>query len=176
MEQTTKTTAINYGIYLGGIISLITIIVYGVDLDLFINPWLGIFLFILVIAFGARSAINSRKLLGGFISFKQTFSSYFITISVGTMISSIVGIAIFTYIDSEAAVYLNEQVLILTKETMERIGLPQEDVAAAIEEASKNDNFSLGAQIQAFVFRLVFYAVIGLIVGLIIKKTDSKDA
>ena len=53
MEQTTKTTAINYGIYLGGIISLITIIVYGVDLDLFINPWLGIVLFILVIAFGA---------------------------------------------------------------------------------------------------------------------------
>ena len=71
-------------------------------------------LFILVIAFGAISAINSRKLLGGFISFKQTFSSYFITISVGTMISSIVGIAIFTFIDSEAAVYLNEQVLILT--------------------------------------------------------------
>mgnify|MGYP000132274549 FL=1 len=176
MEQTTKTTAINYGIYLGGIISLITIIVYGVDLDLFINPWLGIVLFILVIAFGAISAINSRKLLGGFISFKQTFSSYFITISVGTMISSIVGIAIFTFIDSEAAVYLNEQVLILTKETMERIGLPQEDVAAAIEEASKNDNFSLGAQTQAFIFRLVFYAVTGLIVGLIVKKTESKDA
>jgi len=64
----------------------------------------------------------------------------------------------------------------LTKETIERIGLPQEAVTAAIEEASKNDNFSLGAQIQAFVFRLVFYAVIGLIVGLIIKKTDSKDA
>ena len=140
------------------------------------SPWLGIVLFIVVVAFGAISAIKSRKLLGGFISFKQAFSSYFITIAVGTLISSIVGIVIFNYIDPEAAIYLNEQVLILTKETMERIGLPQEAIIAAIEEASKKDNFSLGAQTQAFVFRLVFYAVIGLIVGLIIKKTDPKDA
>ena len=176
MEQTTKSSAINYGVYLGAILSLITITIYGIDIDLFTAPWLGVVLFILVVAFGAVSALNSRKLLGGFISFKQAFSSYFITIAVGTLMSSIVGVAIFTYIDPEAAIYLNEQVLILTKETMERIGLPQEAITAAIEEASKNDNFSLGAQTQAFVFRLVFYAVIGLIVGLIVKKTDSKDA
>jgi hypothetical protein len=176
MEQTTKSAAINYGVYLGAITSLITIIIYGVDIDLFTAPWLGIVLFIIVVAFGAVSALNSRKLLGGFISFKQAFSSYFITIAVGTLMSSIVGIVIFTYIDPEAAIYLNEQVLILTKETMERIGLPQEAIIAAIEEASKKDNFSLGSQTQAFVFRLVFYAVIGLIVGLIVKKTDSKDA
>ena len=176
MEQTTKSAAINYGVYLGAITSLITITIYGIDIDLFTAPWLGVVLFILVVAFGAVSALNSRKLLGGFISFKQAFSSYFITIAVGTLMSSIVGVAIFTYIDPEAAIYLNEQVLILTKETMERIGLPQEAIIAAIEEASKKDNFSLGAQTQAFVFRLVFYAVIGLIVGLIVKKTDSKDA
>tara|TARA_B110001469_G_C9418770_1_gene213721 strand:- start:5 stop:535 length:531 start_codon:yes stop_codon:yes gene_type:complete len=176
MEQTTKSAAINYGVYLGAITSLITIIIYGVDIDLFTAPWLGIVLFIIVVAFGAVSALNSRKLLGGFISFKQAFSSYFITIAVGTLMSSIVIIVIFTYIDPEAAIYLNEQVLIFTKETMERIGLPQEAIIAAIEEASEKDNFSLGAQTQAFVFRLVFYAVIGLIVGLIVKKTDSKDA
>ena len=176
MEQTTKSAAINYGVYLGAITSLITIIIYGVDIDLFTAPWLGIVLFIIVVAFGAVSALNSRKLLGGFISFKQAFSSYFITIAVGTLMSSIVLIVIFTYIDPEAAIYLNEQVLIFTKETMERIGLPQEAIIAAIEEASEKDNFSLGAQTQAFVFRLVFYAVIGLIVGLIVKKTDSKDA
>lgn len=176
MEQTIKSDTINYGLYLGAFTSLITVVVYGIDINLFTAPWLGIVLFIVVVAFGAISAIKSRKLLGGFISFKQAFSSYFITIAVGTLISSIVGIVIFTYIDPEAAIYLNEQVLILTKETMERIGLPQEAIIAAIEEASKKDNFSLGAQTQAFVFRLVFYAVIGLIVGLIIKKTDPKDA
>ena len=176
MEQTMKTAAINFGVYLGIITSVITITIYGVNLDLFINTWLGIILFFIVLAFGVLSSINSRNLSGGFISFKQAFTYYFITIAVGTLISSIVGIAIFTYIDPEAATYLNEQVLIMTKEIMERIGLNQEAVTAAIEEASKNDNFSLGAQTQAFIIRLVFYAVIGLIVGLIVKKTEAKDA
>ena len=176
MEQRLKSAAINYGVYLGVITSLITIVVYGINIDLFISAWLGLVLFIMVVAFGAVSAVKSRKILGGLISFKQSFTSYFITIAVGTLISSVIGVIIFTYIDPEAATYLNEQVLILTKETMERIGLPQEAIIAAIEEASEKDNFSLGAQTQAFVFRLVFYAVIGLIIGLIVKKTDSKDA
>ena len=132
MEQTTKSDTINYGLYLGAFTSLITVVVYGIDINLFTAPWLGIVLFIVVVAFGAISAIKSRKLLGGFISFKQAFSSYFITIAVGTLISSIVGIVIFNYIDPEAAIYLNEQVLILTKETMERIGLPQEAIIACL--------------------------------------------
>ena len=46
MEQTTKTAAINYGLYLGAITSVVTIIIYGIDLDLFINPWLGIIMFL----------------------------------------------------------------------------------------------------------------------------------
>ena len=90
----------------------------------------------------------------GFISFKQAFASYFITIAVGTLIATVVGIAIFTYIDPEAATYLNEQILILSKQTMERFGAPQEVIQAAIEEASTKNNFSLGMQAQAFVFRL----------------------
>ena len=59
---------------------------------------------------------------------------------------------------------------------MERFGMPQEAMQAALEEASKNDNFSLGMQGQAFIFKLAFYAVIGLIVALIVKKTDDKEA
>ena len=82
MEQRLKSAAINYGVYLGVITSLITIVVYGINIDLFISAWLGIVLFIMVVAFGAVSAVKSRKLLGGLISFKQSFTSYFITIAV----------------------------------------------------------------------------------------------
>jgi len=92
------------------------------------------------------------------------------------LIATVVGIAIFTYIDPEAATYLNEQILLVTKQTMERFGMPQEAMEAALEEAATKDNFSLGMQSQAFVFRLAFYAVVGLIVALIVKKTNNKEA
>ncbi len=176
MESTTKSSAINYGLYLGAILSIISVIIYAVNLDLFTEWWLGIILFVLVVVYGVVSALKSRKILDGLISFKQAFASYFITIAVGTLIATVIGIAIFTFIDPEAATYLNEQILILTKQTMERFGAPQEVIQAAIEEASTKNNFSLAMQSQAFIFRLAFYALIGLIVALIVKKSDTKDA
>ena len=176
MEPTPKSIAVNNGLYLGGILALISVLIYAVNLDLFTEWWLGIILFLVVVVYGVLTAIKSRTSLGGFISFKQAFTSYFITIAIGTLIATIVGIAIFTFIDPEAATYLNEQILLLTKQTMERFGMPQEAMQAALDEAAKKDNFSLGMQSQAFVFRLAFYAVIGLIVALIVKKTDNKEA
>ena len=176
MEPTPKSIAVNNGLYLGGILALISVLIYAVNLDLFTEWWLGIILFIVVVVYGVFSSIKSRTSLGGFISFKQAFTSYFITIAIGTLIATIVGIAIFTFIDPEAATYLNEQILLLTKQTMERFGMPQEAMQAALYEAAKKDNFSLGMQSQAFVFRLAFYAVIGLIVALIVKKTNNKEA
>ena len=176
MEPTPKSIAVNNGLYLGGILALISVLIYAVNLDLFTEWWLGIILFRVVVVYGVLTAIKSRTSLGGFISFKQAFTSYFITIAIGTLIATIVGIAIFTFIDPEAATYLNEQILLLTKQTMERFGMPQEAMQAALDEAAKKDNFSLGMQSQAFVFRLAFYAVIGLIVALIVKKTNNKEA
>ena len=176
MEPTTKSSAINNGLYLGAILSLVSVIIYAVNLDLFTEWWLGIILFIVVVVYGVISAVKSRTILNGFISFKQAFTSYFITTAIGTLIAAVVGIAIFTFIDPEAATYLNEQILIVTKQTMERFGMPQEAMQAALDEAAKKDNFSLGMQSQAFVFRLAFYAVVGLIVALIVKKTDNKEA
>ena len=176
MEPTTKSSAINNGLYLGAILSLVSVLVYAVNLDLFTEWWLGIILFIVVVVYGVISAVKSRTILNGFISFKQAFTSYFITTAIGTLIAAVVGIAIFTFIDPEAATYLNEQILIVTKQTMERFGMPQEAMQAALDEAAKKDNFSLGMQSQAFVFRLAFYAVVGLIVALIVKKTDNKEA
>ena len=130
MESTTKSSAINYGLYLGAILSIISVIIYAVNLDLFTEWWLGIILFVLVVVYGVVSALKSRKILDGLISFKQAFASYFITIAVGTLIATVIGIAIFTFIDPEAATYLNEQILILTKQTMERFGAPQEVIQA----------------------------------------------
>ncbi|MBT7850519.1 MAG: DUF4199 domain-containing protein [Flavobacteriaceae bacterium] len=176
MEPTTKSSVINNGLYLGGILSLITVLVYAVNLDLFTEWWLGILLFVLVFVYGIVSAVKSRTILGGFISFKQAFTSYFVTIAIGTLISTVLGIVIFTIIDPEAATYLNEQILVVTKQTMQRFGMPEEAMQAALEEASQKNNFSLGMQSQGFVFRLAFYAVIGLIVALIVKKTDNKEA
>ena len=56
METSTKSIAINFGLYLGGILSLLTVMAYAISLDLFTKWWFGIAMMILVIVLGVMSS------------------------------------------------------------------------------------------------------------------------
>ncbi|MFL0353617.1 DUF4199 domain-containing protein [Xanthomarina sp. GH4-25] len=174
MEKTLKSLSINNGLILGLILSVITVLMYAINLDLFTKWWVGIILFLLALGIGVYSAIKVKQQQQGFLSFKQAFSAYFITIAVGSFISTIIGIVIFTFVDPDAATYLNEQILIMTKEAMEGFGAPQETIQNALMEAEKKNNFALIEQLKAFVWRLLFYCIFGLIVALIVKKNNPE--
>ena len=176
MEPTNKSNSINLGLYLGATLAAIVVLIYAINLDLIVEWWLSVALLVVVIAFGTVAAKRAKNNNGGFISFKEAFVHYFITIALGTAISTVIGIVIFNVVDPEAATHLNEQILLKTKQMMEGFGMPQEAMATALDEASKKDNFSIGSQLQSYVFSLALYAVIGLIVALIVKKTDTSEA
>ena len=81
METSIKSSAINYGLYLGGFLATSTILAYAFYLDLFTKWWYGIGLMLIIIVLGVFSAIKSKSTLNGFISFKDAFASYFIPIA-----------------------------------------------------------------------------------------------
>ena len=176
MEQSNKSNSINLGLYLGATLAAIVVLIYTVNLDFMVEWWLSIALLIVVIAFGVVAVIQAKNNNSGFLSFKGAFVNYFLTIAVGTAISAVVGIVIFNVVDPEAATHLNEQILLKSKQMMEGFGMPQEAMATALDEASKKDNFSIGSQLQSYVFSLALYAIIGLIVALIVKKTNTSEA
>ena len=63
MEKTLKSTAMNYGIYLGITLVLVTVLAYAMDIELLTKWWLGIILFFVVLAFGIVSTIKAKELL-----------------------------------------------------------------------------------------------------------------
>lgn len=176
MEPTAKSNSINLGLYLGATLAAIIVIIYAINLDLMVTWWIGIGLLVLIVTFGIISAKKAKAISGGYISFKDAFVNYFITIAIGTGISSLLSIIIFNFVDPEAATYLNEQILMVSKQNMERFGAPQEIIEKAIEEASQKNNYSIGNQLQSYIFALALYSVIGLIVAAIIKKSDKGNA
>ena len=176
MEQNVKSQSINSGLYLGAILSILVVLVYAIKLDLFTEWWLGIITLLIVVVYSTMNALKVRKLLGGFINFKKAFGAYFITMAIGTFIVTVVSILIFSFIDPEAAQYLNEQILLLTKQTMERFGAPAEAIEKALENAADVDNFSVGMQTQSYFFRLALYTVFGLIIALVVKKSYTTEA
>ena len=176
METSTKSSAINYGLYLGGLMALTTILGYALYLDLLTKWWLGILLFIVIIVFGILSALKSKSIQNGVITFKEAFSSYFITVAIGIIISMVISILIFNFIDPDAAIALKEKTIDATIQMMRSFNAPEEAVAQTLEqmEAQKNQ-FSIAPQLQSNAIFLVIQAVIGLIVALIVKR-DPENA
>lgn len=176
METSTKSSAINYGLYLGVLMALTTILGYALYLDLLTKWWLGILLFIVIIVFGILSALKSKSIQNGVITFKEAFSSYFITVAIGIIISMVISILIFNFIDPEAAIALKEKTIDATIQMMRSFNAPEEAVAQTLEqmEAQKNQ-FSIAPQLQSNAIFLVIQAVIGLIVALIVKR-DPENA
>ncbi|UPS91485.1 MULTISPECIES: DUF4199 domain-containing protein [unclassified Bizionia] len=173
METSTKSIAINFGLYLGGILSLLTVMAYAISLDLFTKWWFGIAMMILVIVLGVMSSTKSRGALNGFISFKGAFTSFFITVLIGLVISTVVSYVIFNIVDPEASGILQEKILASQVEMMRGFGAPEESIAQIVEEMEKQeDMYSLGNILQALAFQLVGFSVVGLIVALVVKKED----
>lgn len=170
--QIIKKNATNMGLTLGITLALISTLAYALSLDLYTKWWFGILLFILTVTFGIISVSKSKGALNGFISFKEAFTSYFITILIGVLISTAVSIVIFVVVDPEAAVYLQEKIIEMSVGMMERFGVPESEIAKQVEELQKTNSYSLGKQIQGFFIGLVIYSVVGLLIALIFKRKN----
>ena len=172
MEKSIKSSAINYGLYLGIALSLITITIWFVNLNLMANIWLGIGILLAAIAFGVVSTAKSKSIMNGFLTFKEAFSSYFITIAVGVIISQVVSFILFNFIDPDAAKQIQQITIDSTVNMMEGFGAPAESIAEAVEKIENTDQFSIVSVLKSTAWSLVFQAVIGLIVAAIMKKSN----
>jgi hypothetical protein len=176
MEKSLRDSAVQYGLYLALILSSLTVIGYAVYLDLFTKWWFGISQLLLVIIFGIMSTIKARKMMQGFISFKNAFTAFFITVAIGIVIPALIGLVIFNFVDTEAAAILQEKIINSQLGMMENFGTPQEAIDQAITEIENTNQFAIGNLLQSLAFQFIFYAVIGLIVALVMKKSDPDAA
>jgi hypothetical protein len=172
-EVNLKKSAINYGLILGGILAGSTALMYAINIELLANWWLSFLFFFVTIAVGIVSVAKSKSLLKGYISFKQGFTSYFITIAIGLIIGVALNIIIFNIIDPEGGDFLKTQALETTEAFLKRIGTPKEAIEEAMKKAREEDSFGVLKQLQAYAFQLAFYSIFGLLVSLIMKRKES---
>lgn len=119
---------------------------------------------------------SAKKVIVGFMSFKEAFTAYFITIVVGTLISTIVGIILFNFVDPETAEFINEQMVQMQSEMMASFGAPQEQIDKVVAELEKENQFAITSYLKSYFTQLAIYAVIGLIIALIFREKDPQAA
>ncbi|PHS08385.1 MAG: DUF4199 domain-containing protein [Kordia sp.] len=170
-----KSNAINYGLYLGGALSVYTILCYGINIELIVNFWIALLVIpIVVVSVGIISTAKSKSINQGFLSYRQAFSSYFITIAVALIIHTLINIIIFNYIDPDASIRIKEIIIDKTISFMEKFNTPAEAMSEAIEKINNQDTFSFAAQLRALAQSLATFSIIGLLVAALMKKNKEE--
>ena len=176
MEKSLRSSAVNYGIYIGIVLVTFTVIAYAIDLGLLTKWWLGLILFFIIVIIGIISVAKAKKILEGFISFKQAFTSWFITIVIGIIISTLVNIVLFNFIDPGAAEIVKEATIEVSVAMMENFGAPQSEIDKAVSTMQEQNQFAIGTLLKSLAWQFLFYAVIGLIVAVVMKKKNPDVA
>lgn len=171
MEKNIKSVVINIGLYLGALLAFLTVIAYAVDLGLLTNTWYGVFIMISIIVFGIISVAKTKQLQNGFASFKEAFTSFFITVLVGLSISTLISFLLFNFIDTDAADALKEQTIEKTVEMLKSFNTPSDAIAKTVEQIESQNQYALGNIVKGLAGYLVLFSIIGLLVSAAMKKS-----
>lgn len=175
MENSLRPIATNYGLYLGVILALFTVLAYALNLELLTNTWYGIVILVVIIAFGIISVAKVKQVQEGYTTFKETFTAFFITVLIGIVITTFVSFLLFNVVDTDAAAVLKEKTIEKTIEMLQGFNTPSEVIAEAVDNIENQDQFSLSNTIKGLAGYLVFFSIIGLIVAAAMKKNRPEN-
>lgn len=171
MNSLVKKNGIFYGVVIGAIAVLTGAIIYAVDLNLFLNKYIGGISILVYIAIGVMAVVKTKKEMGKLITFREAFATYFLAAAVGLLISVLFNILLFNVIDPDAKETLRDISARFNIEMME--GWGQKLTDKQIDDIYATDNFAPGAQFIGLGFSLVMSAIAALIVALIFKNKSE---
>jgi len=175
MTDAVKKNGINFGVTLAVILVLLNIVMYLVDLELFVNSALGFVRMFIIITLAILAVVQAKKALGGFINFKEAFTAFFITILIGLVAYTLSIIILFNVIDPQAKATLNEMYLRLALETMQNFTDDTKMLREVAEQQKGTDNLGIGTQLLGLAISIVGYSVVGLIVAAILKSKAKTE-
>ena len=175
MNEIIKKNGVSFGIITGVVSALITTAIYLIDLNLFIKWWLGIIIFLIYITIGIVLLSKTKKELKGIFSFKEAFTTYFISAVIGILISVGFNILLFNVIDPSVKDTLNEITIKYTVETMEKFGAPSSAINEAVKKMQESSPYSTLELIKGSAFSIAGSALFGLLLALIFKSKPTQE-
>lgn len=174
MDSTIKSTASRFGLIIASVGIFYTLMAYLVNLELLVNTFAGIGIWAVNMILLIVAVSQVKKAFGGYLTFKEGFSTFVLTYIISALVSAVFGILLFSVIDPEAAERVQELIIETTVNMMERFGAPEDSITEQVEALESTNQFSVVNQVKGFFTGIVLYAVIGLIVAAIMKKNKPE--
>ncbi len=176
MNAIFKKNAINFGVISGVIGIALTTLMYLIDLKLFVNMWIGFGMIAIWIIIGCLLLSKSKKENNGVMSFKEGFTTYFLSAVIGILISTSFNILLFNFIDPAAKETLTEHLLDMQVGMLQKFNAPQEQINKAIAKIKETSQFSVKGQLMGIAWSMLGAAIFGLILAAIFKsKSPSSE-
>ncbi|MDR6846573.1 DUF4199 domain-containing protein [Flavobacterium granuli] len=175
INEVIKKNGITYGITLGVILALITATMYAIDLKLFVSNWIGPSIFVINLIVGIILLVKTKKDLNDSFSFKDAFTTYFITVLAALLISTLFSILLFNVIDPAAKETISEYLIKYMAEMLQKFGTPASSVNEALAKMRESNPFSTLEQLKGFVFSLALYSILGLILAAFFKSKTTQQ-
>ncbi|WP_395057561.1 DUF4199 domain-containing protein [Flavobacterium sp.] len=173
MNEIVKKNGINYGIITGALSLLITTLIYIIDIKLFVSPWLGFLSIALYIIIGVILLSKTRKDFKASLTFKDAFTTYFISAVIGILISVVFNIILFNYVDPSIKETIKELTMKYTVEMLQKFDTPAAAINETIKSLEENDQFSVFKLLQGSLFSILISALFGLILAAFFKTKSS---
>lgn len=171
MTDIIKKTGFRNGLIAGLLLILLSTYIYFGNLALLTNVWAGVLTLVSTVLFGIISIVNIKSKLGGWITFKEAFSVYFITILTGSLLSCTYLIILYSFILSPETKEITRQAMIDFNISLMKQNLaPQENIDEALEMYKTFNPFTPGEVVTAFIKYLLRDCLIGFLVALIFRN------
>lgn len=175
MNEIIKKNGVSYGIVTGVVSAIITTLIYAIDLELFTSMWVGLVSIALYITIGVILLIQTKRELKGIFSFKDAFTTYFISAVIGILISVAFNIILFNFIDPSVKDTLKELSVKYMAETMQKFNAPSSAINEAMKKLQESDPYSVTELLKNSIFSIAFSALFGLLLALIFKSKPSQE-
>ncbi len=166
---------ITNSLLLTSILIIYGLLIYVIDISLYVKWWYGISVLIISVALLIYFGINYRNSIGGILSYKDSFIYLYILSLFSALFQLIWGIIFFQVIDPELGDKLSQLVIESTVSVMESFGSGGEAIDATIEqlEADVPQSFTPIGQIKNFGWQFLTAAVSSGIIAIFVKKNKE---
>jgi len=166
------------GLILGSISIILLVASYAIGVDFFLNNTWSIIKGILPYVVLIFLVIEYKKLVGGYISFKETFTVTLGITVAGAFLSTFFSILLFNFIDPDFAVQLKD--FTVEKLAIQLDQLPESNpmysvMETLIEQTQEEDIYSISNQASALFYSLFFHIIFSAIIAAFIKKNKPLE-
>lgn len=173
MKNQLNKVGVTFGIILAVYYLLFNCVIFFTDKTLFVNTYAGFFNIAVTVLIGIATIYFARKKAGGYVTFREAFTPFFVAALIGVTANFIVNNILFNLVDPSAKDLIDQKLYGMLVETLKGSPLTQEQITEQLAKAKDLKQYAPKAQLFLWAGSILRNSVIGILLAAIFKNKSE---